>query len=65
MILAFVLGPILENGLRQSLLMSAGSPLIFIERPISGSLIAILVLFILVQAAIRLAWKKPGATAGR
>ncbi len=65
MILAFVLGPILENGLRQSLLMSAGSPLIFISRPISGSLIAILVLFILTQVVLRLAWKKPGAASGR
>jgi putative tricarboxylic transport membrane protein len=66
MILAFVLGPILENGLRQSLLMSAGSPLIFVTRPISGSLIAILVLFILIQAGFRLAWKKkPGTAPGR
>jgi putative tricarboxylic transport membrane protein len=65
MILAFVLGPILENGLRQSLLMSAGSPLIFITRPISGSLIAVLILFILIQAALRVAWKKPGATSER
>jgi len=64
MILAFVLGPILENGLRQSLLMSAGSPLIFITRPISGSLIAILVLFILTQVVYRLTWKKPGAPSG-
>jgi putative tricarboxylic transport membrane protein len=64
MILAFVLGPILENGLRQSLLMSAGSPLIFVARPISGSLIAILVLFILAQGVFRLAWKKPGAGSG-
>jgi putative tricarboxylic transport membrane protein len=64
MILAFVLGPILENGLRQSLLMSAGSPFIFITRPISGSLIAILVLFILTQVVYRLTWKKPGAPSG-
>jgi len=64
MILAFVLGPILENGLRQSLLMSAGSPLIFITRPISGSLIAILVFFILTQVVYRLTWKKPGAPSG-
>ncbi len=64
MILAFVLGPILENGLRQSLLMSAGSPLIFITRPISGSLIAVLFLFILIQVFIRFVWKKPGAASG-
>jgi putative tricarboxylic transport membrane protein len=36
LILAFVLGPMLENALRQSLLMSKGSFMIFVTRPISG-----------------------------
>jgi putative tricarboxylic transport membrane protein len=36
LILAFVLGPMLENALRQSLLISQGSFLIFITRPISA-----------------------------
>ena len=36
LILAFVLGPMLEQALRQSLLMSEGSFAIFITRPISG-----------------------------
>ncbi len=36
MILAYVLGPQLENALRQSLLISQGSFMIFITRPISG-----------------------------
>ena len=36
LILALVLGPMLENSLRQSLILSAGSPLIFLERPISA-----------------------------
>lgn len=36
LILAFVLGPILEQALRQSLLISKGSFMIFITRPISG-----------------------------
>jgi putative tricarboxylic transport membrane protein len=49
MILAFVLGPILERSLRQALLISAGSPLIFFNRPISGSMMAFLMLFILIQ----------------
>jgi putative tricarboxylic transport membrane protein len=36
LILAYVLGPMLENALRQSLLISKGSFLIFVSRPISG-----------------------------
>jgi putative tricarboxylic transport membrane protein len=36
LILAYVLGPMLENSLRQSLLISQGSFLIFITRPLSA-----------------------------
>jgi len=36
LILAYVLGPMLENALRQSLLISQGSFMIFITRPISA-----------------------------
>ena len=46
LILAFVLGPILERSIRQALLMSAGSPSIFFTRPISGALMTGLILFI-------------------
>jgi putative tricarboxylic transport membrane protein len=49
MILAFVLGPILERAIRQALLISAGSPLIFFTRPISGALMGMLIFFILLQ----------------
>ena len=38
LVLALVLGPMMENSLRQALLMSAGSPVIFFERPISAIL---------------------------
>lgn len=41
MILAFILGPMLENALRQSLLISQGSFMIFINRPISGIVLGI------------------------
>ncbi|MBM4315297.1 MAG: tripartite tricarboxylate transporter permease [Deltaproteobacteria bacterium] len=41
LILALVLGPMLEAALRRSLLLSAGSPLIFFTRPISGVLMLI------------------------
>jgi putative tricarboxylic transport membrane protein len=49
LILAFVLGPILERSIRQALLMSAGSPAIFFTRPISGTLMAALILFVIFQ----------------
>ncbi|MCX5839833.1 MAG: tripartite tricarboxylate transporter permease [Deltaproteobacteria bacterium] len=45
LILALVLGPIMEDSLRQSLLMSSGSPLIFFNRPIS--LVILIIAFIL------------------
>ncbi|MCX5909656.1 MAG: tripartite tricarboxylate transporter permease, partial [Deltaproteobacteria bacterium] len=46
MVLAFVLGPMLENSLRQSLLISNGSFLIFFTRPIAavGMVAALLML---------------------
>jgi putative tricarboxylic transport membrane protein len=46
LILAFVLGPILERSLRQALLISAGSPFIFFKRPISGTIMGFLLIFI-------------------
>jgi putative tricarboxylic transport membrane protein len=41
LILGYVLGPLLERSLRQSLLISGGSFIIFINRPISGVTLAI------------------------
>lgn len=35
MLIAFLLGPLLEDGVRRALIMSGGSPMIFLERPIS------------------------------
>lgn len=52
LVLAFVLGPIMESALRRSLLISNGDPSIFFTRPISGTmfaLIGVLVLFSIVQ----------------
>ena len=47
LLLAFVLGPIMERSLRQALLMSHGSFGIFFTRPISGGLMATAILFVL------------------
>jgi putative tricarboxylic transport membrane protein len=44
LVLAFVLGPIAENSIRQSLLLSDNSPIIYLQRPISAVLIGLAVL---------------------
>ncbi len=43
-VLAIVLGPLAEPALRQSLIISGGSPLIFVERPFSAFFVACAVL---------------------
>lgn len=48
LILALVLGPMMENAFRRSMILSDGSFLIFFTRPISGILLA-LILFMLVS----------------
>jgi putative tricarboxylic transport membrane protein len=48
LILAYVLGPLMEQALRQSLLLSNGSFSIFVTRPISAVTLAI-ALFLLVS----------------
>lgn len=42
LVLAYILSPMLETALRQSLILSSGSFLIFLYRPISASLLAVL-----------------------
>ncbi|HEX4944828.1 MAG TPA: tripartite tricarboxylate transporter permease [Usitatibacteraceae bacterium] len=47
LLLAFVLGPIMERSLRQALLMSDGHFQVFFTRPISGALMGVAILFVL------------------
>lgn len=47
LVMTFVLGPILENSFRQSLLIGEGNLLIFITRPISGIAFAIAALLLI------------------
>lgn len=54
LILAVVLGPLLETSLRQSLLLSANSPAIFVTRPITLTLLAAAMLVLLVPLGLRL-----------
>jgi putative tricarboxylic transport membrane protein len=57
LVLAFVLGPLLENNLRKSLIMSQGDFSIFFTRPLSAVSL-ILALFLLVSPLIPWMGKK-------
>ncbi len=50
LVLAFVIGPILEQSLRQSLLLGEGHFTIFVTRPISATLIAVAALLVVSSA---------------
>jgi TctA family transporter len=57
MLLAFILGPLMEEYMRRALLLSRGNPMIFIQRPISATLLALGVLAI-VAASLPMFYKK-------
>ncbi len=41
MVLGFILGPLMEENLRRSMVLSRGDPMIFLQRPISATLLAL------------------------
>jgi putative tricarboxylic transport membrane protein len=47
LILALVLGPMFENSLRRSLIISDGSPAIFFTRPISAAFLVVALVFMI------------------
>jgi putative tricarboxylic transport membrane protein len=51
LILAFVLGPLMEENLRRALLISRGDATVFITRPISAGFLIATVLFVVVMVA--------------
>jgi putative tricarboxylic transport membrane protein len=51
LVLAFVLGPLMETSLRQSLILSEGAFAIFVTRPISGILLAFAALMVVLPVA--------------
>lgn len=53
LIMAFILGPMLENSLRQSLLMSMGNFAIFFTRPIPATFVIIALLLLLSSIFLR------------
>jgi putative tricarboxylic transport membrane protein len=44
MLLAFMLGPLMEEYLRRAMLLSRGNSSVFVQRPISATLLALAVL---------------------
>ena len=55
MVLGFVLGPLLEENFRRAMLLSGGDPLVFVQRPISATLLAVsaILLVVLIFPTIR------------
>jgi TctA family transporter len=49
LILGFILGPLLEENFRRALLLSRGSFATFFTRPISGTLLGLIALFVAYQ----------------
>jgi TctA family transporter len=48
MMLGFILGPMMEEYLRRALLMTKGSAMVFITRPISATLLAISIIALVI-----------------
>ena len=61
LILAFVLGPMLEYSLKQSLMVSKGSFKIFFSRPISATCLVIALILVVLPIIPKLRKKRPGA----
>ena len=57
MLLAFILGPMMEEYMRRALLLSRGDPMIFLTRPISATMLALAALAIIV-ASLPIFYKK-------
>jgi putative tricarboxylic transport membrane protein len=55
MVLGFVLGPMLEENFRRAMLLSGGDPAVFVQRPISATLlgVAAILLVVLIFPTIR------------
>lgn len=58
LVLAFVLGPLLENNLRKALILSRGDFWTFVERPISGTCLAIAAVMLIIPLLPALARKR-------
>jgi TctA family transporter len=50
MLIGFVLGPMMEEHLRRAMLLSRGDPMVFIQRPISATLLGLALLAVIAMA---------------
>lgn len=62
LVLAIVLGPLLENALKRSLILSLGSPLIFFQRPISLTLLGAAILLLIGPPLLAAFRRRTGTT---
>ncbi len=61
LLIGFVLGPMMEEHLRRAMLLSRGDPMVFIQRPISATLLAIGALALITMLLPALRSKKEAA----
>jgi TctA family transporter len=64
LMLGFILGPMLEENFRRALLISRGSFSIFVTRPISGTLLALILAFVVWQVVSFVLQSRRAAAAG-
>jgi len=62
LVMAFVLGPMLEENVRQALLISKGSAFIFLERPISSVFVITSLIFLIIPQVLRFLKRRPSST---
>ena len=58
LILALVLGPLMEENLRRALLISRGDPSVFVTRPISLGFVIVAAIFIIMMASGKIRKKR-------
>jgi len=61
LLLGFVLGPMMEENLRRALLLSRGDPMVFLQRPISLTLLIMAAVLLVIVAAPSVAKKREEA----
>ena len=64
LMLGFIIGPMMEEYLRRALLLSRADPMVFIERPISATMLALALLALLAVTLPSLSAKREAAFAG-
>jgi putative tricarboxylic transport membrane protein len=66
-VIGLILGPLAESQFRRALAISQGDPMVFLQHPISASLLALTALLVLVPWGIKVAreWRARGAPGAR